>query len=72
MTGTWTHHRSSRAGTGDGRRATLQAELFAEFFLPPPEEITDPAPLSRLSVPIDLAAFPPPDREGRRITRVRA
>ena len=70
MTRTWRQRRSRRADTG--RRAALRAKLFAQFFLPPPEEITDPALLSQLSAPIDLDAFKPPDRKCQRITRVRA
>ncbi len=54
------------------RRVALRAELFRQFFLPPPEEITDPSWLSRLSVPIDLSLALPPDSERRRIARDRA
>ncbi len=53
-------------------RTSLRAELFAQFFLPPPEQIADPSLLSRLSAPIDPGRWLPPDTERRRIASARA
>ncbi len=54
------------SGDHSARRAALRAELYAHFFLPPPEEIADLSLLSRLSVPIDLDRFVPADPVRRR------
>ncbi len=62
---------SSHADTEPAHRDALRAELFGELFLPPPGEIADPALLSLLSVPIDLARWLSPDPERRRILLVR-
>lgn len=73
MTRNWTRHPSSRrtARGGNGhrsvQRAALRAELFRHFFLPEPDEISDPSWVSRLSAPIDLALALPPDSERRQI-----
>ncbi len=52
-------------------RAALRAELFAQFFLPPPGQVVDPSLLSRLSVPVDPARWRAPDPESARIARAR-
>ncbi len=64
MTRTWTLEQSRRTG--------LRAELYAQFFLPPPGQVADPSLLARLSVPIDPAPWQPPDSESRQIAGARA
>ncbi len=62
----------SRQDSRGAYRADLRAELYRQFFLPAPEEITDPSRISRLAVSADLALALPPDSAHRRIARTRA